>query len=103
VAGRPALARDRGDRGARLTRNGARSARAVAGASAAPFADVRAPAALEDVEMLMTVFVARLTGVPAPGAEIASLRWWPHDSTLTLAPAVRDHVIPALRRTRALA
>jgi 8-oxo-dGTP diphosphatase len=72
-------------------------------ASAAPFADVRAPAALEDVEMLMTVFLARLTGVPAPGAEIASLRWWPHDSTLTLAPAVRDHVIPALRRTRALA
>ena len=75
----------------------------VAVASAEHFADVRAPAALEGVEMRMTVFLARLGGVPAPSAEIASLRWWPHDPSLTLAPAVRDHVIPALRRARALA
>lgn len=66
------------------------------------FADVRAPAALEGVEMLMTVFAARLTGRPAPAAEIASLRWWPHDRGLILAPAVRHHVIPALQRAGAL-
>jgi 8-oxo-dGTP diphosphatase len=75
----------------------------VAVASAEHLADVRARAALEGVEMLMTVFVARLAGVPAPAAEIASLRWWPEDPSLTLAPAVRDHVIPALRRAPALA
>ena len=63
-----------------------------------PFAEVRAPAALEGVEMWMTVFLTRLTGVPAPAAEIASLRFWPRDRALTLAPAVRDHVIPRLRQ-----
>jgi 8-oxo-dGTP diphosphatase len=70
--------------------------------SAEHFADVRAAAALEGVEMLMTVFLARLSGVPSPAAEIASLRWWPQDPTLTLAPAVRDHVIPALTAARRL-
>jgi 8-oxo-dGTP diphosphatase len=65
--------------------------------SAEPFAEVRAPAALEGVPMWMTVFLARLTGVPAPAAEIASLRFWPRDGGLALAPAVRDCVIPRLR------
>ncbi len=65
--------------------------------SAEPFADVRAAAALEGVEMWMTVFRARLVGEPVPGAEIAQLRWWPHDRGLCLAPAVRDGVIPRLQ------
>jgi 8-oxo-dGTP diphosphatase len=66
-------------------------------ATAAPFAEVRAPAALEGVEMWMTVFLTRLAGVPAPAAEIAALRWWPESQRLSLAPAVRDVVIPRLR------
>jgi 8-oxo-dGTP diphosphatase len=64
--------------------------------AAEPFAEVRAPAALEGVEMWMTVFRARLAGDPVPGAEIAHLRWWPQDRGLRLAPAVRDGVIPRL-------
>ena len=67
-------------------------------ATAEPFAEVRAPAALEGVEMWMTVFLTRLAGVPAPAAEIAALRWWPDEPGLGLAPAVRDCVIPRLRR-----
>jgi hypothetical protein len=47
--------------------------------------------------MWMTVFIARLAGVPAPGAEIASLKWWPDERAIGLAPAVRDCVIPRLR------
>jgi hypothetical protein len=46
--------------------------------------------------MWMTVFRARLAGEPVPRAEIAHLRWWPHDRGLHLAPAVRDGVIPRL-------
>jgi 8-oxo-dGTP diphosphatase len=68
-------------------------------AVAEPFAEVRAPAALEGVEMWMTVFLTRLAGVPAPAAEIAALRWWPEWPQLGLAPAVRDCVIPRLRAT----
>ncbi len=63
-----------------------------------PFAEVRARAALEGVEMWMSVFLTRLKGVPAPAGEIAALRWWPHEPPLRLAPAVRDCVIPSLRR-----
>jgi 8-oxo-dGTP diphosphatase len=66
-------------------------------ASAEPFAEVHAPAALEGVPMWMTVFLAHLAGVPAPAAEIASLKWWPHDRGIGLAPAIRDCVIPRLR------
>ncbi len=66
-------------------------------ASAEPFAEVHAPAALEGVPMWMTVFLARLAGVPAPAAEIASLKWWPDERGIGLAPAVRDCVIPRLR------
>jgi 8-oxo-dGTP diphosphatase len=62
--------------------------------SAEPFTDVRAPAALEGVDMWMTVFRTRLAGPPVPGAEIAHLRWWPHHRGLALAPAVREGVIP---------
>ena len=64
--------------------------------AAEPFTEVHAPAALEGVEMWMSVFLARLAGEPAPAAEIASLRWWP-EASVRLAPAVRDHVIPRLR------
>src|SRR3954453_11861351 len=59
-------------------------------AEAEPFAEVRAPAALEGVEMWMTVFVAGLIGRPAPAAEMASLKWWPGEAPPALAPAVRD-------------
>jgi 8-oxo-dGTP diphosphatase len=64
-----------------------------------PFTEVRARAALEGMEMWMSVFLTRLTGAPAPAAEIAALRWWPHDAVAALAPAVADHVIPSLRRS----
>lgn len=64
--------------------------------AAEPFAEVHAPAALEGVDMWMTVFRARLAGDPVAGAEIASVRWWPHDAGLRLAPAVRDVVVPRL-------
>ena len=59
-----------------------------------PFTEVHAPAALEGVDMWMTVFRTRLAGDPVAGAEIADLRWWPQDRELRLAPAVRDGVIP---------
>jgi 8-oxo-dGTP diphosphatase len=72
-------------------------------ASAVPFAEVRAPAALEGVDMWMSVFRARLRGVPTPAAEIAALRWWPESPRLKLAPAVRDCVIPRLHAVGALA
>jgi 8-oxo-dGTP diphosphatase len=71
--------------------------------SAEPFAEVRAPAALEGVDMWMSVFLARLAGVPTAAAEIAALRWWPESPGLTLAPAVRDCVIPRLQAVGALA
>jgi 8-oxo-dGTP diphosphatase len=59
--------------------------------------EVRARAALERRQMHMTVFLARLAGTPRRGAEIASLAWWPERHELALAPAVRDHVVPALQ------
>ena len=63
---------------------------------AEPFAEVHAPAALEGVEMWMSVFLTRLGGDPVPAAEITAVRWWP-EASVRLAPAVRDHVIPRLR------
>jgi 8-oxo-dGTP diphosphatase len=65
-------------------------------AAAEPFGEIRAQAALEGVEMWMTVFRTQLVGIPVPGAEIAGLRWWPHDRGLRIAPAVLDGVIPRL-------
>jgi 8-oxo-dGTP diphosphatase len=66
-------------------------------ASAETFTDVRAPAALERVDMWMTVFLVRLAGTPKPAAEIAALRWWPAEPAPCLAPALSDYVIPRLR------
>jgi 8-oxo-dGTP diphosphatase len=66
-------------------------------ARARHFAEVRAPAALEGVDMHMSVFVVELAGTPAPAAEIAGLAWWPAPHALRLAPAVHEQVIPALR------
>jgi 8-oxo-dGTP diphosphatase len=66
-------------------------------ARAEPFVEVRERAALEDVPMHMTVFLVDVVGAPAPAAEIAGLAWWPRADRLRLAPAVRDHVVPALR------
>jgi 8-oxo-dGTP diphosphatase len=65
--------------------------------AAVPLMEVRAPAALEPVEMEMSVFLARVGGEPAAGAEIAALAWWPEPPAVELAPAVRDVVIPRLR------
>ena len=64
--------------------------------TAEPFTEVHAPAALEGVEMWMSVFLTRLGGDPVPAAEITAVRWWP-ETSVRLAPAVRDHVIPRLR------
>ena len=61
------------------------------------FAEVRAPAALEGVELHMAVYLAGLDGAPAAATEIASLVWWPV-TQVALAPAVRLHVIPKLQR-----
>jgi 8-oxo-dGTP diphosphatase len=65
--------------------------------TAEPFTEVRAPAALEGVEMWMTVFLCRLAGAPAPASEIAAMRWWPEEPAPRLAPAISDCVIPRLR------
>ena len=64
--------------------------------AAEPFTEVHASAALEGVEMWMSVFLTRLGGDPEPAAEISAVRWWP-ETSVRLAPAVRDHVIPRLR------
>lgn len=58
--------------------------------------DFCAPAALETgVEMRMRVFRTDIVGEPTAAAEIACLAWWPQRRDLELAPAVRDHVLPA--------
>jgi 8-oxo-dGTP diphosphatase len=61
------------------------------------FLEVDARAALEGVEMHMTVYRAGLVGTPMAATEIAALTWWPEEP-VTLAPAVELHVIPALQR-----
>lgn len=54
--------------------------------------------------MTMTVYETTIAGVPRPAAELASMRWVTgHEPGLTLAPAVRDQVLPLLRSRRALA
>ncbi|MEX5294482.1 DUF4031 domain-containing protein [Kocuria sp. CPCC 205268] len=70
-----------------------------------PLGQFVAPAANEaGTWVRCTVYTARLPGRPVPLAEIAELRWLPldgeHPSALPpdLAPLLRDHVIPALRR-----
>jgi 8-oxo-dGTP diphosphatase len=64
--------------------------------SAAPFVRASGPAALEGVELDMSVFLAELRGTPTAAAEIAELARWPDRSDLRLAPAVRDSVVPEL-------
>ncbi|MFJ9901102.1 NUDIX domain-containing protein [Streptomyces sp. NPDC091280] len=60
---------------------------------------VEAPAALEGVPMRMTVFAAGMSQEPRPAAELAALRWIPGgEPDVRLAPAVRDHILPLLRR-----
>lgn len=65
--------------------------------SAEPFAEVHSRAALEAVDMHMTVYVATLRGRPRPAAEIAALAWWPAHRPAVVAPAVAEFVVPALR------
>nr|WP_298586691.1 NUDIX domain-containing protein [uncultured Kocuria sp.] len=67
--------------------------------------EFEAPAANEaGTWVRCTVFTAPLTGRPVPLAEIEELRWQPvvGDSPAALpadlAPLLREHVIPALRR-----
>lgn len=64
--------------------------------------EVHAEAALERVELHMTVYGGRLSREPRPAAEIASLLWWPDRVPVRLAPAVRDHIVPLLRADGAL-
>jgi 8-oxo-dGTP diphosphatase len=66
-------------------------------ARAEPFGEVRAPAALEDRQLHMRVFLAALDGEPSPASEIASMTWWRDGRELELAPAVGDWLIPRLR------
>jgi 8-oxo-dGTP diphosphatase len=63
--------------------------------------EVHERAALEGVDMHMTVYRAGLSGTPTPATEIAALTWWP-EQPVTLAPAVELHVIPALQRDGSL-
>ena len=55
-------------------------------------------AALEDVPMRMTVFLATLDQAPRVSAELATLAWTTGVDRLVpcLAPAVADHVVPHL-------
>lgn len=67
-------------------------------------AEIESIAALEGVPLRMTVFEARLSGTPVPAAELAHLRWASgHEKDLCIAPAVRDHVLPLLRKKGLLA
>ncbi|MFI7496406.1 DUF4031 domain-containing protein [Kocuria sp. M4R2S49] len=70
-----------------------------------PLGEFVAPAANEaGAWVRCTVFTAPLTGRPVPLAEIEELRWQPVDEDslaalpADLAPLLREHVIPALRR-----
>ena len=65
--------------------------------------EVHAKAALEPVDLHMTVYGGRLDGEPRAAAEIASLLWWPDRAPVHLAPAVRHHVVPLLRAEGLLA
>ncbi|HEY9330961.1 MAG TPA: NUDIX domain-containing protein [Streptomyces sp.] len=62
--------------------------------------EVEAVAALEGIPMRMTVFEAGISREPQPAAELAGMRWISgHETDVTLAPAVRDHVLPLLRKS----
>ena len=62
-----------------------------------PFGTVDAVAALERVDMRMTVYLATLAGEPRPAAELAAMAWIAAPGDVpNLAPAVRDQVLPQL-------
>jgi 8-oxo-dGTP diphosphatase len=51
----------------------------------------------------MPVYDTTITGLPRPAAELSALRWVTgQEPDLTLAPAVRDHVLPFLRSRKLL-
>jgi 8-oxo-dGTP diphosphatase len=62
------------------------------------FGVVSDEAALEGVEMELRVYLARVGGRISPRAEIAALAWVGADGggPGTLAPAIRNHVLPQL-------
>jgi 8-oxo-dGTP diphosphatase len=66
--------------------------------SLAPLCVVDEVAAIEDVPMRMTVFLAKLDRPPRAAAEIARVAWTTGADRLTpsLAPAVARHVVPHL-------
>ena len=62
-------------------------------------ASVDSTAALEGLPMRLTVYEARVDGTPRPAAELADLRWISgREGGIRLSPALRDHVLPLLRR-----
>ena len=69
------------------------------------FAVVSDQAALERTPMEMHVFIAVITGEVRPQAEIDRLAWVGADgaSPGTLAPAIRNHVLPELVARRLIA
>ncbi|GHB28158.1 MutT/NUDIX family protein [Streptomyces viridiviolaceus] len=67
-------------------------------------AHVESVAALEGVPMRLTLFQARIEGLPRPAAELAGMKWISgHERDVRLAPAVTDHVLPLLRQSGSLA
>jgi 8-oxo-dGTP diphosphatase len=77
----------------------------VAIVDAEPFGVVSDQAALEGREMEMLVYLVRVDGPIAPTAEIAALAWVRGDGECpgTLAPAIRNHVLPQLVARRLIA
>lgn len=71
-------------------------------AAATPYERLHAPAALEGMPTDLAVYLATLRGPPTPAAEIARLAWWP-EHAVTLAPAIRDEVVPRLEASGRLA
>ncbi|NGO11493.1 NUDIX domain-containing protein [Streptomyces sp. HC44] len=66
--------------------------------------DVEAEAALERVPMKLTLYEAGIDGVPRPAAELAHMRWISgRENDLRFSPALRDHLLPLLRASGALA
>ena len=67
-------------------------------------AEVEGVAVLEGVPLRLTVFEARIDGVPHPAAELARMRWIAGDEDdIRLAAAIRNRVVPLLRAGGALA
>jgi 8-oxo-dGTP diphosphatase len=67
-----------------------------------PFGVVCDEAALEGLQMEMHVYLARVDGALSPRSEIADVAWVGADgaSPGTLAPAIRNHVLPRLAARR---